>query len=69
MDFLWSQTIITQKEKKAVVYSLVGTCKMQGIDAREWMNDVLPKISLYGTEKRDLSELPPHHWAAEKSEA
>ena len=54
--------------RAAVVYSLVGTCKMQDIDAREWMSDVLPKISLYTSEKRDLSELLPHRWAEARAD-
>ena len=48
--------------RAAIIYSLIGSCKSAGVDARQWMEDVLVRIS--GCEKNQdaLTELLPNHW-------
>lgn len=48
--------------RAAIVYSLIASCKAAGVDPRQWMEDVLAKISFYKKEDKDLSELLPRNW-------
>ena len=50
-------------ERAAVIYSLIATCKLQGIDPSVWMSDVLRRINTQPPEK--LIELLPQFWKAE----
>jgi hypothetical protein len=47
-------------ERAAIIYSLLGTCKLQGIDPYTWLEDVLHRISVQPEEK--LAELLPQRW-------
>ena len=47
-------------QRAAIVYSLIGTCKLQGIDPYTWLYDVLHRISVQPEEK--LAELLPQRW-------
>ena len=49
--------------RAAIIYSLIGSCKAVGVDARQWMEDVLVRIS--GCEKNQdtLTELLPNRWS------
>ena len=47
-------------ERAAIIYSLLGTCKLQGIDPREWLDDVLRRLSTHPEDK--LTELLPQFW-------
>lgn len=47
-------------ERAAIIYSLLGTCKLQGIDPSLWLNDVLRRISKHDKDK--LAELLPQCW-------
>jgi hypothetical protein len=47
-------------ERAAVIYSLIATCKLQGIDPSRWMSDVLRRITTQPPEK--LIELLPQFW-------
>ena len=50
-------------ENAAIMYSLIETCKAQDVDPREWMTDVLKRISRYNNDyKLDLADLLPHNW-------
>jgi hypothetical protein len=53
-----------QRKNKAVVYSLIISCKACGLDLRKWMEDILLKITLYQVENRELAEFLPNHWAS-----
>jgi transposase len=47
-------------ERAAIIYSLLGTCKLQGIDPRLWLDDVLRRLSTQPEDK--LTELLPQFW-------
>ncbi len=50
-------------ENAAIMYSLIETCKALGVDPREWMTDVLKRISKYNNDySLDLADLLPHKW-------
>lgn len=50
-------------ENAAIMYSLIETCKALDVDPREWMTDVLKRISRYNNDYRlDLADLLPHNW-------
>ena len=54
-------------ENAAVVYSLLGTCKACGDDPQQWLQDVLTRLPYYNNDySKDLAELLPHNWKAEK---
>lgn len=44
----------------AMIYSLLGTCKVNNINPYEWLKDVLDKINRWPINK--VHELLPHHW-------
>ena len=47
-------------ERAAIIYSLLGTCKLQGVDPSVWLDDVLRRITNQPKEK--LIELLPQNW-------
>lgn len=47
-------------ERLAMMYSLMGTCKLNNINPYEWLKDVLDKINGWPINK--VSELLPHKW-------
>ena len=47
-------------QRTAVIYSLLGTCKIQGINPYVWLKDVLTRIAAHPINK--IKELLPHHW-------
>src|SRR5690554_6543571 len=50
-------------ENAAIMYSFIETCKAQDVDPREWLTDVLSKISVYNNNYRlDLADLLPNNW-------
>jgi hypothetical protein len=49
-------------KRAAAVYSLIETCKLNGIDPFVWLRDVLTRIAAHPTDRVD--ELLPWHWAA-----
>ncbi|OFY50424.1 MAG: hypothetical protein A2W85_10320 [Bacteroidetes bacterium GWF2_41_31] len=54
-------------ENAAVVYSLLGTCTACGVDPQQWLQDVLTRLPYYNNDySKDLAELLPHNWKAEK---
>ena len=46
--------------RSALLYSLTGTCKLQGINPFIWLKDVLQRINTHPINKID--ELLPHNW-------
>jgi len=49
----------------AVLYSLLLTCKAQGVNAREWLTDVLHQIpTLKINQHERIEALLPTNWAA-----
>ena len=47
-------------QRAAVVYSLLGTCKLHGINCQQWLTDVLERLPTHPSER--VADLLPHHW-------
>lgn len=47
-------------ERTAIIYSLLGTCKLAGINPTEWLTDVLNRLPNHSVLR--LSELLPGNW-------
>lgn len=47
-------------QRTAIIYSLLGSCKLNGVNPREWLTDVLPRIR--DTKPSQMDELLPHKW-------
>ncbi len=47
-------------QESAMVYSLLGTCKMHKINPWEWLKDVLTRLPDYPINK--IKDLLPHNW-------
>lgn len=47
-------------KRSGMLYSLLGTCKMHGIEPYGWLKDVLQRIADHPINK--ITELLPHHW-------
>ena len=45
-------------QRSAMLYSLLGTCKLHGIEPHAWLSDVLQKIAEHHVSK--IAELLPH---------
>ncbi len=50
-------------ERAAVMYTLIGTAKLNGVDPQAWLADVLDRIAEHPQTR--LHELLPWHWKAE----
>lgn len=49
-------------KRSGMLYSLLGTCKMHGIEPYAWLKDVLQRIADYPINR--IYELLPHHYKA-----
>jgi transposase len=47
-------------QRMAIIYSLVATCKLNGINPYEYFVDVLPKVAAY--DQRKVADLTPIGW-------
>ncbi len=47
-------------QRTAILYSLLGTCKLHGINAYDWLHDVLKRLPT--CKQKDVKELLPHYW-------
>lgn len=47
-------------QRSAVMYSFIGSCKINGINPEEWLEDILLKIA--DTKLNDLASLLPNAW-------
>lgn len=52
-------------KRAAVLYTLLNTCKLNGVNSYEYLSDVLKKVHLPGFA---LSELMPHNWRQKPNE-
>jgi len=52
-------------ERLAMIYSLMGTCKLNNVNPYEWLKDVLDKINSWPINR--VHELLPHNWKATKA--
>ncbi len=46
--------------RAAMLYSLLGTCKLHGVNPQEWLTDVFQRIPMHPAKR--VEELLPHHW-------
>ena len=53
--------------RAAVMYTLIGTAKLNGVDPQAWLADVLDRIAEQSQTR--LPELLPWHWKAEREPA
>ena len=44
----------------AIIYSLLGSCRLAGINPTQWLTDVLERMPDHSIQK--LHELLPAHW-------
>lgn len=51
-------------ERLAMIYSLMGTCKINDVNPYEWLKDVLDKINRWPINR--IHELLPHKWKLAK---
>lgn len=47
-------------QRAAIIYSLLGSCRLQGIDPARWLDDVLRRLPVHPEDK--LGELLPQCW-------
>jgi hypothetical protein len=47
-------------QRSAMLYSLVGSCKLHNINPSHWLKDVISRIPTHSM--RNISQLLPHHW-------
>jgi transposase len=47
-------------QRSAMLYSLVGTCKLQDINPFSWLKNMLEIIPSYPVNK--ITQLLPHYW-------
>jgi transposase len=57
----------TGGDRAAVVYSLIETCKLNGIDPEAYLCDVLTRIAAHPINRID--QLLPWHWTDRASQA
>ncbi len=50
-------------ERAATIYTILGTCRLQGIDAATYLTDVLPKLGREPSPSQ-IEALLPHNWKA-----
>jgi len=50
----------------AMLYSFMGSCKMNGINPQEWLMDILERIPTHKANK--LQELLPNNWTPSKKQ-
>jgi len=51
-------------ERTAIIYSLLGSCKVNNVNPQEWLTDVLNRIQDHNIQK--LDELLPNKWKLNK---
>ena len=54
-------------ERAAVMYTLIGTAKLNDVDPQAWLADVLARIA--DMPQARLLELLPWHWKADRQQA
>ena len=54
-------------ERAAVMYTLIGTAKLNDVDPQAWLADVLARIA--NLPQTRLHELLPWHWNADRERA
>lgn len=58
----WMQTMSDEGGKRmAILYSIIATCKLNGINPEEYLNDILMRMAIR-PENADVSDLTPVEW-------
>jgi transposase len=52
-------------ERTAIIYTLMGSCKINNVNPQEWLTDVLSRIQDHNSQK--LDELLPNKWKLNRS--
>ena len=52
-------------KKSAILYTIVESCRRQGIDPQAYLRDVLARLPRYTNQ--NISELTPENWAKVRS--
>jgi hypothetical protein len=55
-------------ERAAIAYTILGSCRLAGVDPLEYLRDVLPRMTRK-VRLLDLSQLVPSRWAAARASA
>jgi hypothetical protein len=50
-------------ERAAIIYSLIRTCELNGVEPWDYLRDVLTRLAAGWSEDR-LLELLPHNWSS-----
>lgn len=50
-------------ERAAIVYTILGTCRLAGVNPRDYLADVLPRLAR-GIRTRDIPDMLPARWKA-----
>lgn len=53
--------------RAAAIYSLIETCRLNGVDPRAWLADVLVKLPDHPAQR--VAELTPRAWKASRDAA
>ena len=48
--------------RAAAIYTLIETCKLNSVDPRAWLADILARIADHPAKR--ITELLPWHWKA-----
>ena len=51
-------------ERAAAIYTLIETCKLNGVDPQAWLADVLARLPDHPAKR--ITDLLPWHWRAER---
>ena len=50
--------------RASMIYSFISTCKANGVEPREWFEDVIRRIPEYENGRSDVNHLLPKNWKA-----
>lgn len=50
--------------RATMIYSFIATCKANGVEPREWFEDVIRRIPEYENGRSDINHLLPKNWKA-----
>jgi transposase len=60
--------VVASGERAAIAYTILGSCRLAGVDPRAYLADVLPRLT--GRIRLvDLPSLLPSRWAAQRATA
>jgi hypothetical protein len=51
-------------DRAAIAYSILASCDLAGVNPREYLTDVLPRLARDGVKIRDAAAMTPAAWAA-----